>query len=73
MILDGISRHGAHKKVQMWTLKYQYYVMLSFSVTEISVGNASEIQSFLCTERRVVLNKNGATKASLYRDISATE
>ena len=47
--------------------------MLRLSVAEISVGKASEILSFLCTESHVVLNKNGATRASSSADISATE
>ena len=47
--------------------------MLSLSVDEISVGKSSEILSSLCTERRVELNKNDATKVSSSADISATE
>ena len=50
MILDGISRYGA-----------EFFVMLSLSVAEISVGKASDILSVLCTESSVVLNKNGVT------------
>ena len=51
----------------------QCFVMLSLSVEEISVGKGSEILLFICTERRVVLNKNDATKVSSFAGISATE
>ena len=47
--------------------------MLSFSVSEISVGKASKILSFLPNEIRMVQNKNGTTKASSLADISVTE
>ena len=36
--------------------------MLSYSVAEISAEEQAEILPVLCTETRVVLNKNGATK-----------
>ena len=43
------------------------------SVAEISAEEDAESLPFLFTETRVVLNKNGATKASSSIDISITE
>ena len=49
--------------------------MLRFSEAETAIGKGSEMLSFLCTESRVVLDKNDAhaTKASSSADVSATE
>ena len=47
--------------------------MLSHSVAEISAEEEAKILHALCSESRVVLNKNGTTKASSSTKISATE
>ena len=57
----------------MLTLNYQQFELLSLSVAEISAEEEALVAPFLCTESRVVLNKNGATKASSSTDISVPE
>ena len=47
--------------------------MLSLSVAEILAEEEAKILSFLCTMSRVLLNKNGPTKATSSADISAAE
>ena len=64
---------GLVSKVLVISLSQQYFVILSLSVDEISVGKASQIMSFLCPERHMVLYKNSATKVSSSTDISSTE
>ena len=47
--------------------------MLSHSAAEILAEEEALVAPFLCTETRVVLNKNGTAKVSSTVDISATE
>ena len=64
---------GLFFKVLMSSPNYQEFELLSLSVAEISVEEETLVAPFLCTETRVVLNKNGATKVSSSADISTTE
>ena len=74
MILNGILCYGAHfKGISVISELAIFCNAKCVSVAEISVEEEALVAPFLCTETRVVLNKNGVTKVSSSPNISATE
>ena len=54
------------------TLKCQYFIKLSNTIIEKSVGKEAELTGFLCTKRRIVVNKSAVKSASLSTGFSVT-